>query len=153
MILDRLSWRVTCPNHASFRLLTVYIRGFCSRSSCAPGRKHEEVSTKEEKGGETRPTDLEFSSEADGVSPPYPVYSGHAAIAEEILMRTCAQQIPFLHTVAPRYKNLVTFSNFWPIMLTFALLLFVLLAMIVLVSVLTSIADAVTLSTSLLVRS
>ena len=30
----RLSWRVTCPNHASFRLVTVSRRG-----SCGPTRK------------------------------------------------------------------------------------------------------------------
>ena len=28
MVLERLSWRVTCPNHASFRLLTVATRSF-----------------------------------------------------------------------------------------------------------------------------
>ena len=34
MILERLSWPVTCPNHANFRLLTVARRG-----SCGPIRK------------------------------------------------------------------------------------------------------------------
>ena len=34
MVLDRLSWRVTWPNHARFRLLTV-----ARRSSCGPARK------------------------------------------------------------------------------------------------------------------
>ena len=29
MVLERLSWPVTCPNHASFRLLTVARRGSC----------------------------------------------------------------------------------------------------------------------------
>ena len=29
MFLERLSWRVTCPNHASFHLCTVARRGFC----------------------------------------------------------------------------------------------------------------------------
>ena len=29
MVLDRLLWRVTCPNHASFRLLTVARKGSC----------------------------------------------------------------------------------------------------------------------------
>ena len=36
-----------------------------------------------------------------------------AAIAEIILVRTSAEQVPFLHRVAPRYLKLVTFSNFW----------------------------------------
>ena len=34
MVLEKLSWHVTCPNHASFRLLTVARRG-----SCGPTRK------------------------------------------------------------------------------------------------------------------
>ena len=34
IVSRRLSWRVTCPNHASFRLLTVARRG-----SCGPKRK------------------------------------------------------------------------------------------------------------------
>ena len=34
MLMERLSWRVTCPNHASFRLLTVARSG-----SCGPTRK------------------------------------------------------------------------------------------------------------------
>ena len=34
MVLERLSWHVTCPNHASFCLLTVARRG-----SCRPTRK------------------------------------------------------------------------------------------------------------------
>ena len=29
MVLERLSWRVTCPNHTSFRLLRVVRRGSC----------------------------------------------------------------------------------------------------------------------------
>ena len=28
-VLERLSWRVTCPNHANFRLLTVATGGSC----------------------------------------------------------------------------------------------------------------------------
>ena len=40
-----------------------------------------------------------------------------AAIAEAILMRTSAEQVPFLHKVAPRYLKLVTSSNLWPVML------------------------------------
>ena len=34
MVLERLSWRVTCPNHACFCLLTV-----ARRRSCGPTRK------------------------------------------------------------------------------------------------------------------
>ena len=34
MVLERLLWRVTCPNHASFRLLTAARRG-----SCGPTRE------------------------------------------------------------------------------------------------------------------
>ena len=34
MVLERLTWRVTCRNNASFRLLTVARRG-----SCGPARK------------------------------------------------------------------------------------------------------------------
>ena len=76
-----------------------------------------------------------------------------AAIAEAILMRTSAVQVPSLHRVPPRYLKLVTSSNLWPFMLISALMLFVLLVMILLFSVLTSILYAVALSTSLLVRS
>ena len=35
-----------------------------------------------------------------------------AAIAEAILMRTSAEQVPSLHRVAPMYFKLVTFSHF-----------------------------------------
>ena len=38
-------------------------------------------------------------------------------IAEAILMRTSAEQVPSLHRVSPRYLKLVTSSNFWPFML------------------------------------
>ena len=34
------------------------------------------------------------------------------ATADEILMRTSAEQVPSLHKNAPRYLKLVTFSNF-----------------------------------------
>ena len=34
MVLERMWWRVTCPNHVSFRLLTIARRG-----SCLPSRK------------------------------------------------------------------------------------------------------------------
>ena len=58
-----------------------------------------------------------------------------------------------MHRVAPRYLELVTSSNFWPSTLIFASMLFVLLVMILLFSVMTSIPNAVALSTSPLVRS
>ena len=76
-----------------------------------------------------------------------------AAIAEAILMRTSAEQVPSLHRIAPRYLKLVTSSNFWSFMVTSALKLFVLVVMVLLFSVLTSIPYAIVLSTSLLVRS
>ena len=75
-----------------------------------------------------------------------------AAIAEAILMRISAEQVPSLHRVTPRYSKLVTSSNFWPFMLISALMLSVLLVVILFFSVLTSIPYAVALSTSLLVR-
>ena len=40
-----------------------------------------------------------------------------ADIAEEILMRISAEQVPSLQRVAPRCLKLVTSSNFWPFML------------------------------------
>ena len=51
-----------------------------------------------------------------------------AAIAEEILMHTSAEQVPSLHRVALRDLKLVTF-NFWPSMLISALKMFMLLVM------------------------
>ena len=55
-VLERLLWRVTCPNHASFPVLTAARRGshgptrqlilLCtSRWSCAPNRRYREVSS------------------------------------------------------------------------------------------------------------
>ena len=55
-VFERLSWRVTRPNHASFPLLTVARRGSrgptrqlillrTSRWSCAPSRRYGEVSS------------------------------------------------------------------------------------------------------------
>ena len=76
-----------------------------------------------------------------------------AAIAEAILMRSYAEQVPSLHRVAPRYFKLATFYNFWPFILISALTLFVLLVMILLFPALTSVPFAVALSTSLLVKS
>ena len=65
------------------------------------------------------------------------------ATAETILMRTSAEQVPFLHRVAPSYSKLVTPSNFWLFMFISALMLFMLLVMILLFSVLTSILCSV----------
>ena len=56
MVLESLSWRVTCPNLVNYRLLTVGRRGSCgpmkklilsapSRWSCAPSRGCGEVSS------------------------------------------------------------------------------------------------------------
>ena len=63
-------------------------------------------------------------------------------IAEAILMRTSAEQVPPLRRVALRYIKLVTSSNFWPFLPISALMLFVLLIMILPFSVLTSIPYA-----------
>ena len=60
-------------------------------------------------------------------------------IAKAILRRIAAEQVPFLHRVAPKYLKLVTCSNFWSFTLISALKLFVLLVMILFFSVLTSI--------------
>ena len=68
-------------------------------------------------------------------------------------MKISAEQVPFLHRVAPRSLKLLTSSNFRPFMLISALTLFVLLVMILLFSVQTSIHYAHALSTSLLTRS
>ena len=38
------------------------------------------------------------------------------AIAETILMRNSAEQVPSLGRVTPKYFKLVTSSNFWPFM-------------------------------------
>ena len=46
-----------------------------------------------------------------------------AAIAEAIVIRISAEQVPSLYGVAPRYMKLVTFSNFWLFILIAALLL------------------------------
>ena len=53
-----------------------------------------------------------------------------AAIADAILMRISAEQVPSLHRVAPRYLKLITFSNFLTFMLMSALMLFMLLVTI-----------------------
>ena len=114
---------------------------------------HARFTAVEEDGGDRRLVELELACKADGVAPPDPVCLAIATIAEAILIRTSAEQVPSLHRVTPRYLKLVTSSNFWQFMLISALILFVLLVMILLFSVLTSIPYAVTLSTSLLVRS
>ena len=71
------------------------------------------------------------------------------AVAEAILMRISAEQVPSLHRVAPRCLKLVTSCSFWPFMLILALTLVVLMVF----SVLTFIPYALALSTSLLMRS
>ena len=70
-----------------------------------------------------------------------------AAIAEAILMRFSAEQVPSLYRAAPSYSSI-----FRLFMLISAQMLFVLLVMILLFSVLTSIQYAVALSTSLWVK-
>ena len=42
-----------------------------------------------------------------------------------LFRRISAEQVPSLHRFASRYLKLVTFFNFWPFMLIFALMLFV----------------------------
>ena len=69
-----------------------------------------------------------------------------AVIAEAILMRISAKQVPSLHGVAPWYLKLVNSSNIWPFMLISTL-------MFVRFSELTFTLYAVALSMSLLVRS
>ena len=49
-----------------------------------------------------------------------------AAIAEAILKRTSAEQVPFLQRDAPGHLKLVTSSNSWPFVLICAPMLFVL---------------------------
>ena len=71
------------------------------------------------------------------------------AIAEATLMRTSAEQVPFLHRVALRHLKMVTSSDFWLFMLISALKSFMLLVMSLQFSVLASIPYAIALSTSL----
>ena len=65
-----------------------------------------------------------------------------AALAEAILMRISAEQLPSLHRVAPGCLKRVTSSYFWGFMLIFVLTLFALLVMIWPFSVLTFIPCA-----------
>ena len=58
-------------------------------------------------------------------------------------MRASAEQMPFLHGIAPRYLKLVTSSNFWGFVLISALMLCVLLDMVLFISVLTCILCSV----------
>ena len=76
-----------------------------------------------------------------------------AAIAQEILIRISAEQVPCLYRAGPRYLKLVTFSNFWLFMLISAWTFWVLLVMILLFSMLLLIPLALALSSSLLVIS
>ena len=52
-------------------------------------------------------------------------------------MRASAEQMPFLHGIAPRYLKLVTSSNFWGFVLISALMLCALLVVVLLNSLLT----------------
>ena len=65
-----------------------------------------------------------------------------ATIAEAILIRVSAEQVPSLHRVSPRYLKLVTCFNLCLAVLISALMLFVLLDMLLLFSVLTFIPYA-----------
>ena len=76
-----------------------------------------------------------------------------AAIDEVSLLLTSAEEMPSLHRVAPKYLKMVTPSNFSPFMLISALMLFVLLVVILLFYMPISIPYAVTLFTSVLVKS
>ena len=60
------------------------------------------------------------------------------AIAETIL-QPIAEQVPFLHRIAPGYLRLITACSIWPFMPVSALTSLVLLIMIVLFSVPSSI--------------
>ena len=91
-------------------------------------------------GGDKRLVELELACKADCVAP------------QILFCLTSAEQVPSLCRVALRYLKLVTSSNFWPFMLTSALM-FMLFVMTFLFSVLTSSPYAVALSMSLLVRS
>ena len=55
-----------------------------------------------------------------------------AALAEAILRRTSAEQVPSLYRIVPTCLKLVTSYNFRPFMLISALMLFVLLVMVLL---------------------
>ena len=55
-----------------------------------------------------------------------------AVIAETILMRISAEQMPSLHWAAPRRLKLITLSNFWMFLLISALMCFMLLVTILL---------------------
>ena len=118
MVLERLSWHVTCPKHARFRLLTGARRG-CSapiRWSCAQRRRCGEVSS----GTWFRKLFIDHFSESASrvyVSQQYRrmevprdlnllaklmVLHRHilfslsiAVIAEVILIRTFAEQVPW----------------------------------------------------------
>ena len=102
----------------------------------------------------TRLVQLELVCKTDGVALPEPPNLATTAIAEAILMRVSAKQVPHLHRGVPKHLKLITSSNFWPFMPIFALMLFLQLVMILFFSVLTtSVTYAIALSTSLLVGS
>ena len=108
-----------------------------SHWSCAPSSRYGEVSSctwfwksgsffrvskqgwcfaaVEEEVGDKRPVELEPNCKADDVAPPDPVRSGHCchAIAEAILMQTSAEQVPYLHMVAPSNSGRSCYYLHW----------------------------------------
>ena len=100
MVLEGLSWRVTCPNHASFRLLAYKEAGLAPHSAVGLVLQVEDAdkfpqalcfesmdffffsrvskqgpcfTATEEDGGDKRLVQLELARDADGVSLPDPV--------------------------------------------------------------------------------
>ena len=57
----------------------------------------------EEDGGDKRLVELELACEADVLHPQILFSLAIAAIAEAILPRTSAEEVPSLHRVAPRF--------------------------------------------------
>ena len=70
----------------------------------------------EEGGGNTKLGQVELACEVNAATSPDPAV---AVVAEGILMRISAEQVPFLHR---GYLKLVTSSNFLPFMLISALM-------------------------------
>ena len=184
MVLERLSWCVTCLNHATFPSFGSCIPvdhkgvdlalhpvvglvlqvGDAEKFPQALGfeglgpffrvsKQGPCFTAREEDGGDKRLVELELLVKLMQLHLHCQILFS-LAIAEAILMWTCAEQVPSLHRVAPRYFKLVTSSNFWAFMLISVPVLFVLVVVMILpFSVLTSISYAIALSTSLLVRS
>ena len=166
MVLERLSWCVTCMNHASFCLLTV-----ASRGPCGPTRKLILLYTQsvlQVGATEKFPYALSFESldpflQGQQVGSMFHCSGGGWSWQETCKVLTCLQSWwccttrsclvwPFLLLLGQfwfglllgrchlytgsRYLKLVTSSNFWLFMLISAVMLFVLLVMILLFSVL-----------------